>query len=92
MDADNIYDHFLQFIHLASGAKSRRSFMQLIWLLCAWVVWNERNNRMFNNVITPIPRLLDNVKMLSLAWLKAKKLLLCLLLNSGGLALSCVWV
>jgi len=36
-------------------------------------VWNERNNRLFNNVITLIPRLLDKVKMLSLGWLKAKK-------------------
>ncbi|XP_024630828.1 uncharacterized protein [Medicago truncatula] len=73
VDADNISDHFLQFTYLTGGAVSRRSFMQLIWLLCVWVVWNERNNRLFNNVITPILRLLDKVKMLSLGWLKAKK-------------------
>ncbi|XP_024636563.1 uncharacterized protein [Medicago truncatula] len=73
VDADNLSDHFLQFTYLTGGAKSRRSFMQLIWLLCAWVVWNERNNRLFNNVITLISRLLDKVKMLSLTWLKAKK-------------------
>jgi len=64
---------FLQFTYFTDGAKSRRSFMQLIWLLSAWVVWNEQNNRLFNNVVTPIPRLLDKVKMLSLGWLKAKK-------------------
>ena len=47
--------------------------MQLIWLLCVWVVWNERNSRLFKNVITPIPRLLDKVKMLSLGWLIVEK-------------------
>lgn len=72
-DAEDISDHFLQFTYLTGGAKSRCSFMQLVWLLCAWVVWNERNNRLFNNVVTPIPRLLDKVKMLSLGWLKARK-------------------
>jgi len=39
---------------------------QLIWLLCTWIVCNERNNRLFNNTITIVPRLLDKVKLLSL--------------------------
>jgi len=73
VEADNISDHFLQFTYLTGGGKARRSFMQLIWLLCAWVVWNERNRRLFNNVITLVPRLLDNVKLMSLGWLKAKR-------------------
>ena len=73
VDTDNISDNFLQFTYLTGGGKARRSFMQLIWLLCAWVVWNERNNRLFNNVVTPIPRLLDKVKLMSLGRLKAKK-------------------
>ncbi|XP_039687072.1 uncharacterized protein [Medicago truncatula] len=66
VDTDNISYHFLQFTHLIGGGAARRSFMQLIWLLCAWVVWNERNNRMFNHVVTPIPCLLDKIKLLSL--------------------------
>ncbi|XP_024632674.1 uncharacterized protein [Medicago truncatula] len=73
VDTDNISDHFLQFTLLAGGGAARRSFMQLIWLLCVWVVWNERNNRLFNHVVTPIPCLLDKVKLMSLGWLKAKK-------------------
>lgn len=72
VDSDNISDHFLQFTHLTGGGKARQSFMQLLWLLCAWVIWIERNNRVFQNVVTPIPRLLDKIKMLSLGWLKAK--------------------
>ena len=73
VDANNIFDHFLQFTNVAGGGNARRSFMQLLWLLCAWVVWNERNNRLFNNVVTPISYLLDKIKTVTLGWLKAKK-------------------
>jgi len=38
-----VLDHFLQFTHSAGGARARRSFMQLVWLLCAWIIWNDRN-------------------------------------------------
>jgi len=73
VDTNVLFDHFLQFVYSIDGGKAKRSFFQLIWLLSVWVLWNERNNKMFNNVITPIPRLLDKVKYVSLAWLKAKK-------------------
>jgi len=73
VDSHILFDHFLQFVHSTCGGKARRSFIQLIWLICAWVLWNERNNRLFNNSVTLIPRLLDKVKYLSLGWLKAKK-------------------
>jgi len=38
VDSHNIPDHLLQFTHMTGGGKARRSFMQLICLLCAWVV------------------------------------------------------
>ena len=72
-DTNNVADHFVQFIHMTSSGKAKRSFLQLIWLLVTWVLWNERNNRMFNNVTTDVPKLLDKIKSLSLAWLMAKK-------------------
>jgi hypothetical protein len=75
VDSNNISDHLVQFMHMAGGGRSIRSFMQLIWLLSTWVVWNDRNNRLFNNIVTPVPRLLDKVKLLSLGWLKAKNAL-----------------
>ncbi|XP_039688698.1 uncharacterized protein [Medicago truncatula] len=73
VDINVLLDHFLQFVNLTGGGKAIRDFFQLIWLLCVWVLWNERNNRFFNNVVTSIPRLLDKVKYMSLAWLKANK-------------------
>jgi len=36
-------------------------------------VWNERNNRLFNNIETSIEQLLDKAKFHSLWWLKANK-------------------
>ncbi|XP_024636555.1 uncharacterized protein [Medicago truncatula] len=43
VDSNIITDHLVQFTHLAGVGKAKRSFLQLIWLLCAWVLWNERN-------------------------------------------------
>jgi len=73
VDSNVLSDHFVQFVHSRGGSKARKSFLQLIWLLCAWVLWTERNNRLFNNTVTRITRLLDKVKYLSLGWLEAKK-------------------
>jgi hypothetical protein len=72
VDPLNINDHFFQFIHYTVFSKARRSFLQLLWLLFVWLIWGERNNRIFNNVETPIVQLLDKVKFHSLWWLKAK--------------------
>jgi len=54
--------HFIQFTHYLGGSKARRSFLQLLWLLCIWLVWNERNNRFFNNIQTTIIDLMEKVK------------------------------
>lgn len=72
VDSNTISHHFVQFTGLSGFGKARRSFLQLIWLLTSWVIWNERNIRLFKNVFTEVPRLLDKIKLLSLAWLKAK--------------------
>ncbi|XP_024634718.1 uncharacterized protein [Medicago truncatula] len=74
VDTNVLLDHFLQFVNLTGGGKAVRDFLQLIWLLCVWVLWNERNNRLFNNIVTSIPKLLDKVKYMSLAWLKVNKI------------------
>ncbi|GAU16278.1 hypothetical protein TSUD_299100 [Trifolium subterraneum] len=42
-----ISDHFVQFTQSAGVSRARHSFMQLIWLVSIWVVWNERNSRLF---------------------------------------------
>jgi len=71
VDPLNITDHFLQFIHYTGSSKARRAFLQLLWLLGIWLIWSERNNRVFKNVETPILQLLEKLKFHSLWWLKA---------------------
>jgi len=38
VDSNIIADHLVQFAHLTGVGKAKTSFMQLIWLLCSWVV------------------------------------------------------
>jgi hypothetical protein len=71
VDPYDIIDHFLQFTHFTGPSKKRTSFLQLIWLLCVWVVWNDRNNRLFNNTQPTIDQLLEKIKFHSFWWLKA---------------------
>jgi hypothetical protein len=47
------------------------SFLQLIWLCCIWVMWNERNNRVFKAKEATTRQMLDTVKVYSFWWLKA---------------------
>jgi len=54
VDHQSIPDHFVHFTNYYGGLKEHRSFWLLIWLLCIWLVWNERNNRLFNNSIVPV--------------------------------------
>ncbi|KAK2387235.1 hypothetical protein QL285_061035 [Trifolium repens] len=69
-DADSLTDHFLQFTYSAGGLRPRRSFLQLIWLTCVWVLWNERNHRVFKNSANSVQQLLDKVKLFSYRWLR----------------------
>jgi len=71
VDYQSIGPHFVHFTNYFGGLKLRRSFLQLIWLLCVWLIWKERNNRIFNNIITPIEDLVEKVKFHSYWWLHA---------------------
>ncbi|GAU35513.1 hypothetical protein TSUD_155440 [Trifolium subterraneum] len=80
VSAQTLSDHFVQFTTSAGDTRARRSFMQLIWLACVWVVWTERNHRLFGgSAHTPL-YMLDKIKTFSYRWLRAK---------SSTLALNC---
>jgi len=63
--------HFSQFPNYLGGRRSCRSFLQLMWLLCVWLIWKERNNRIFNNVHSFIMEFSEKVKFHAYWWLKA---------------------
>jgi len=71
VDPFDIVDHFVQFTYLLGGATKMRSFMQLLWLLCVWVLWSERNNKSFNNTENSIHWLVEKVQTHSYWWMKA---------------------
>jgi len=75
VDSHAIPDHFMQFIQYAGGLTARRSFFHLIWLQCVWVLWNERNDRLFRGRNCSLPQQLDKVKSNSLRWLQASNVI-----------------
>jgi hypothetical protein len=81
-DAQTLPDHFVQFTYSTGSLRARRPFLHIIWLACVWVVWNEQNHRLFRNVASPVPQLLDKVKMFSFRWLKATNVTLVSNYNS----------
>jgi hypothetical protein len=70
VDAYSLSDHFVQFTYSAGGIRAWRSFLQLVWLACVWVVWNERNHRVFRNTTNSMQQLLDKVKLYSYRWMQ----------------------
>jgi len=71
-DPQHVLDHFIQFAYSLGGFKPRQLFLQLIWFCCVWVLWNERNHKIFSNNAKSIMQLMKTVKITSLQWLKAK--------------------
>jgi len=53
---------FSQFKNYLGCSRSRWSFLRLLWLLRVWLIWKERNNRIFINVYTSILELTEKVK------------------------------
>jgi len=71
-DSSIIADNFLQFGGSSGYAKSRRSFMLLIWFASSWVIWKKRNYKIFHGKENSPLQLLKNIKYLSFWWFKAK--------------------
>lgn len=71
VDPPFILDHFIQFGSSIGYGKSRCSFMHLIWYATTWVIWKDRNARIFRGTQSSLMQLLENVKQLSFWWFKA---------------------
>ncbi|PNX56241.1 hypothetical protein L195_g058110 [Trifolium pratense] len=70
VDSTTLRDHFVQFTASAGVSRARRSFLQLIWLVCVWVIWTERNHRLFKGSTSTPHLLLDKIKLFSFRCLK----------------------
>ncbi|CAJ2627924.1 unnamed protein product [Trifolium pratense] len=78
VDSTSLRDHFVQFTASLGGSRARRSFLQLVWLACAWVIWTERNHRLFKGSSDTPHTLLDKIKLFSFRWLKTTNITLAL--------------
>jgi hypothetical protein len=72
VDPFNIVDHFYQFDTSSGFANSKRSLIQLNWFASSWVIWKERNDRLFPSQENSPAQLLKNIMLLSFWWFKAK--------------------
>jgi len=71
VDHNDISTHFAQCTNYLDRRRRCRSFLQLLWLMCVWLIWKERNNRVFTNVHISIKELKEKVNFHSYWWLKA---------------------
>jgi len=69
---ENVSNHLYQF-GTVSGSNSKHSALNLIWLSCVWVIWLERNARIFHQKEASFNQLLDKIKLQSYWWLKANR-------------------
>lgn len=58
-------EHLLQFGHLSELPRSTYLYLKLIWFVCVWVMWKERNNKLFNQKTLVPKQISDKVKLLS---------------------------
>ena len=68
-----IHDHFTQFSFMAGMPRGAHLFFKVILFASVWVIWKERNNRIFNNTVTTPLALIEKVKLYSFLWLKTKQ-------------------
>lgn len=63
----NMFIFFLCWSGWERNKKIRRG-LWLIWHAAIWVIWRVRNNRIFNNQVTEVDELVEEVKVLSWRW------------------------
>jgi len=65
--------HALEFGGNHLFRKDIRTCLQVIWLESDWIIWKERNFRIFQNKKSAITEIVDRVKFHSWWWLKVYK-------------------
>jgi len=58
---------------MAGLPRFTHTFLKVIWFASVWVIWKERNNRVFQNAVTIPSVLVEQVKLNSFLWLKSTR-------------------
>ncbi|GAU19616.1 hypothetical protein TSUD_383110 [Trifolium subterraneum] len=64
--------HSIQFSGLGSNQKTSFIGLTVIWVATLYVIWRDRNNRLFKSVLEPIEKLAEKVKLQTFWWLKSR--------------------
>jgi len=67
----NLYSHANQFCALGGFSKNSRTGFTVIWISVLFVIWKDRNRRIFQNQSDHLEALLERVKLQTFWWLKA---------------------
>jgi len=73
MSPGELHDHYIQFSYMAGLPHSTHSFFKGIWFACVWIIWKERNSRIFKNAALHPYILIEKVKLNSFLWVKANQ-------------------
>jgi hypothetical protein len=65
--------HCFQFTKMAGMPFCTQLYFRVIWFATVWVIWKERNNRVFQNTVSDPSTLLEIVKRNSYIWLRSKQ-------------------
>jgi len=66
--------HHLQFCYMAGLPRCTHSYLKGIWYACVWVIWKDRNDRLFQNVASHPSVFIGKIKLNSFLWVKAKQI------------------
>jgi hypothetical protein len=73
VSSGDLRQHFIQFTNMAGMPRSTLVYFRIIWFASVWVLWKERNDRVFQNVASDTSTLMAKVKLNSSLWLKSKQ-------------------
>ncbi|AES97382.1 transmembrane protein, putative [Medicago truncatula] len=54
---------FIQFTYMAGLPRFTHSFLKIIWFALVWVLWKEKNDRVFKNTVSDPLTLIEKVKL-----------------------------
>jgi hypothetical protein len=59
------------FESVVHGMKARRA-SNLVWVSTVWLIWKQRNAAIFNMAVYDVPKVLDEIKVITWQWFSAK--------------------
>lgn len=89
--SNDLQQHHIQFCSMAGFPWCTHSYYTAIWHACVWVIWKDRNKRIFLNEASHSINLLEKIKDDSFLWMKANITSFNYNYMTGGHIRSFVW-